>query len=99
VHVSAIVTPLIFEHAGAGQGARVVFRDRGDGAVASPDVEKLGIPIVLVVREGARRSGPLGGQRGDGQHQAQGEGGEPDGSYVICLRLHETRVMHLPRST
>jgi hypothetical protein len=74
-HVSAILTQLVFEHAGAGQGARVVLRDRGDGSVADPGIEKLGVPIVLVVREdaraeprvcgvdeGARRSGPLGGQ-------------------------------------
>ena len=112
VHVSAIGTQLVFEHAGAGQGARVIPRDRGAGAVAPPAVEKLGVPVVLVVREdaraesgvcgvdeGARRSGPLGGQRGDGQHQAQGEGGEPDGPYVISLRLHGTRLMYLPRST
>jgi len=112
VHVSAIVTQLVFEHAGAGQGARVVLRDRGDGAVAAPAVETLGVPVVLVVREGARaepricgvdegagRSGPLGGRQGDGQHQAQGKGGEPDGSYVIAYRLHGTLRRHLPRST
>jgi hypothetical protein len=111
VHVSAIVTQLVFEYAGAGQGPRVVLRDRGDGVVAAPAVEKLGVPLVLVVREGARaeprvcgvdegarRSGPLGGQRGDGQHQVQGEGEEPDGPYMISLRLHGTLLMDLPRS-
>ncbi len=54
---------------------------------------------VCGVDEGARRPGPLGGQRGDGQHQAQGEGGEPDEPYLISPHLHGTRLMHLPRST
>jgi hypothetical protein len=112
MHVSTIVTQLVFEHTGAGQGARVVLRDRGDGAVAAPGIEKLGVPVVLVVREGARaepgvcgvdegarRSGPLGGQQGDGHHQTQSEGGEPDGAYVISPRLHRTRLIHLPRGT
>ncbi len=94
------------------QGARVILRDHGDGAVAAPAIKKLNVPVVLVVHEDAQaesgvcgvdegmgRSGPLGGQQGDGQHQAQGEGGEPDGPYMIPICFHGTRLMHLPCST